>query len=139
MAWITPTQDDLTATLSAEEVDAFGGSAGFSDAVGAILARTSSFVRGFVRAGRTRLAQDAGAIPPSLLAPAMDYAAYDLLKRLNVPVSEDRRRARQDAVAIFEKVADRRLSVEPPDDADASSEVPASPSSTAPCPPRMLD
>lgn len=139
MAWITPTRDDLTATVSAKEIEAFGKSSDFADAVDAILARTVSFVRGFVRAGRARLAADAGSIPASLLAPAMDYAAFDLLKRFNVPMSEDRRKARADALALFEKVAARQLAVEPADGADALDEAPAAPSSTAPCPPRMLD
>ena len=139
MAWITPTLDDLTATVSAAEITAFGESSDFTDAVDAILARTVSFVRGFIRAGRTRPAADEGTLPASLLAPAMDYAAFDLLKRFNVPMSEDRRKARADALALFKKVADRRLAVEPADGAEALDEVPAAPSSTAPCPPRMLD
>ena len=139
MAGITPTRDDLTATVSAAEITAFGECADFTDAVDAILARTVSFVRGFVRAGRVRLAADAGSIPASLLAPAIDYAASDLLKRFNVPMSEDRRKARADALALFEKVAARQLAVEPADGAEALDEVPAAPSSTAPCPPRMLD
>ena len=139
MAWITPTRDDLTATVSAAEITAFGECADFTAAVDALLARTGSCVRGFVRAGRVRLAADAGSIPASLLAPAMDYAASDLLKRFNVPMSEDRRKARADALALFEKVAARQLAVEPADGAEALDEVPAAPSSTAPCPPRMLD
>ena len=139
MAWITPTRDDLTATVSAAEITAFGECADFTDAVDAILARTVSFVRGFVRAGRVRLAADAGSIPASLLAPAMDYAASDLLKRFNVPMSDDRRKARADALALFEKVAARQLAVEPADESASPDEVPAAPSSTAPCPPRMLD
>ena len=139
MGWITPTRDDLTATVSAAEITAFGECADFTDAVDAILARTVSFVRGFVRAGRVRLAADAGSIPASLLAPAMDYAASDLLKRFNVPMSEDRRKARADALALFEKVAARQLAVEPADESASPDEVPAAPSSTAPCPPRILD
>lgn len=139
MAWITPTRDDLTATVSAAEITAFGESSDFTDAVDAILARTVSFVRGFVRAGRVRLTADEGKIPSSLLAPAMDYAASDLLKRFNVPMSEDRRKARADALALFEKVAARQLAVEPADESASPDEVPAAPSSTAPCPPRMLD
>ena len=139
MAWITPTRDDLTATVSAAETTAFGESSDFTDAVDAILARTVSLVRGFVRAGRVRLAADAGSIPASLLAPAMDYAASDLLKRFNVPMNEDRRKARADALALFEKVAARQLAVEPADESASPDEVPAAPSSTAPCPPRMLD
>ena len=94
MSWTKPTRDDLTATVSAEEVDAFGDSADFADAVSGILSRTTNLVRGYVRAGGAKVPAEPGTIPPSLLAPAMDYAAFDLLKRFNIPVSEDRRKAR---------------------------------------------
>ena len=49
------------------------------------------------------------------------------------------RKARADALALFEKVAARQLAVEPADESASPDEVPAAPSSTAPCPPRMLD
>ena len=140
MAWIKPTRDDLTATTSADEVAAFGGSADFSDAVDAILARTADLVRGYVRAGGAKVPAVPGTIPPSLLAPAMDYAAFDLLKRFNIPVSEDRRRARADAIDLLEKVAERKIAVEPADDEEpAAAAVAASPVAAPPSPARMLD
>ena len=103
MAWTRPTRDDLTATLSAEEVDAFAQSADFGDAVDATLAQTAAAVRGFVRAGGCRVASGEGLIPPSLVPFAMDYAAFRLLKRFNVPVGEDRRKAYEDALDVFKK------------------------------------
>ena len=139
MAWITPTREDLIATISADEVSAFEASSDFADAVGGILARTVAFVRGFVKAGRAGVDEDPRTIPAALLAPAMDYAAFDLLKRFNIPVSEDRRRARQDALNIFVKVAERSLSIDSAADAASPDETPAAPSSTAPTPPRLLD
>ena len=105
MDWITPTRDDLTATVSAKEIEVFGKSSDFTDAVDAILARTVSFVRGFVRAGRVRLAADAGSIPASLLAPAMDYAAFNLLSRLRRDVNASRTKKYDRACALFDKVA----------------------------------
>lgn len=140
MSWIMPTRDDLTATVSAEEVDAFGDSADFADAVSGILSRTTNLVRGYVRAGGAKVPAEPGTIPPSLLAPAMDYAAFDLLKRFNIPVSEDRRKARADAVALFEKVAERKISVEPDDDEElAAAAVATSPVAAPPYPARILD
>lgn len=139
MAWIKPTKDDLTATVSSDEVAAFGQSADFADAVDAILARTADLVRGYVRAGGTKVPEASGTIPPSLLAPAMDYAAYDLLKRFNIPVSEDRRKARTDAIALFEKVAERKISVEPAEDEGTASAAASSPVAAPPNPARLLD
>ncbi len=139
MAWIKPTKDDLTATVSADEVEAFGQSADFADAVESILSRTSDLVRGYVRAGGTKVPATSGTIPPSLLAPAMDYAAFDLLKRFNIPVSEDRRKARTDALALFENVAERKISVEPADEAETAASAASSPVVAPPNPARLLD
>ena len=138
MAWTRPTRDDLTATLSAEEVDAFAQSADFGDAVDATLAQTAAAVRGFVRAGGCRVASGEGLIPPSLVPFAMDYAAFRLLKRFNVPVGEDRRKAYEDALDVFKKVAAGQMAVEPEDEAsDASSS--ALPSFVPANPERRLD
>ena len=139
MAWIKPTKDDLTATVSADEVEAFGQSADFADAVEGILSRTSDLVRGYVRAGGTKVPAEAGTIPPSLLAPAMDYAAYDLLKRFKVATTEERRKARADALAHFEKVAERKISVEPADEAETAASAASSPVAAPPNPARLLD
>lgn len=141
MSWTKPTRDDLTATLSQRETDAFSRSSGFSDdVVDGILSRTSDLVRGFVRAGGAKVPAQPGTIPPSLLAPAMDYAAFDLLKRFNLPVSEDRRKARTDALAIFEKVAERKIAVEPDDDEEvAAATVATTPAAAPPYPARILD
>ena len=141
MAWIKPTKDDLTATLSQRETDAFSRSAGFAtDVVDIILVRTADLVRGYVRASGAKVPATSGTIPPSLLAPAMDYAAYDLLKRLSYPINEDRRKARTDAIDLFENVAERKIAVEPDDDAaDESAVVSTSPVAAPPNPARLLD
>lgn len=137
MAWTRPTRDDLTATLSAAEVTAFSRSAGFDDAVASILAQTSAAVRGFVRAGGCRVASGAGLIPPSLVPFAMDFAAFRLLKRFKVPVGDDRRKAYDDALDVFKKVAAGQMAVEPDDEAaDATST--ALPSFVPACPERRL-
>lgn len=138
MEWVRPTADDLTATLSAEEVEAFGASADFADVAGAVVRRTVALVRGYVLAGGVTLPADQGLLPPALLAPAMDYAAYDLLKRLPVAVGEARRRAREDAAAVFSQVASGRMSVEPHGDS-AGGGVAALPAFAAPPPARRLD
>lgn len=122
MAWTKLTRDGLVATIAAREVDAFSRSADFGDAVDAILAQTADAVRGFVRAGGRKVPGDAGLVPPSLVPFALDFTAYRLLKRFNVPVGEDRRKAYDAAMDIFGKVASGAMAVEPADDAgDATS------------------
>ena len=131
--WTKLTRDGLIATLAQREVDAFSRSADFGDAVDAILAQTADAVRGFVRAGGRKVPGDAGLVPPSLVPFAYDFATFRLLKRFNVPVGEDRRKANESATDIFMKVAEGKYAVEPADDAeDATSStlpsfVPADP------------
>ena len=139
MSWTKPTREDLTATISSEEIDAFSASADFSDVVDANLRRTVQLVRGYVRAGGVKVPADESLMPPSLLASAMDYAAYDLLKRFSVEISEPRRRAREDALSIFKEVGAGRMAVEPHEDEDGSSAVAVSPMTAPPTPARLLD
>lgn len=47
----------------------------------------------------------AGSLPEGLISPAMDYAASDVLKRLNVEMNKDRADARRAAREIFDAVA----------------------------------
>ncbi len=120
--WTKLTRDGLIATFSQREVDAFSRSADFGDAVDAILAQTADAVRGFVRAGGRKVPSDAGLVPPSLVPFAYDFAVYRLLKRFNLPVGEDRRKANETATNVFMKVAEGKYAVEPADDAeDATS------------------
>ena len=131
--WTKLTRDGLVATISADEVDAFGQSADFGDAVDAILAQTADAVRGFVRAGGRKVSGGVGLVPPSLVPFAYDFAVFRVLKRFNVPVGEDRRKAYDAAMDVFKKVAAGDMAVEPADDAeDATSAalpsfVPANP------------
>ena len=113
--WRTLTEADLTATLSAKEVAVYRASAtaassGDVDPVADLLARTAQMVRSYVRAGgRVALSPEGETIPEGLISPACDYAAFDVLKRMPVAVGEDRRRARDQAIALFDHVASGRI------------------------------
>lgn len=106
--WRPLKESDLIATLSKKEVDAYrtSASADGGDPVADLLSRTAALVRGYVRAGgRATLSPVPGEIPEGLISPAADYAAYDVLKRMPVAIGEDRRRARDQAISLFDKVA----------------------------------
>ena len=141
--WRKLTESDLVATLSAAEVSAYkAGSFRVPgiDPVEALLSRTAELVRGYVRAnGRVRLSRTALSIPESLISPAADYAAFDILKRLPTAVGEDRRRARDEAIALFEKVASGAITPEGADDPEieTASLAARSPAFSAP-PVRIL-
>lgn len=105
MAWRTPTEDDLVATLSQAEVDSFRRSTGGLDPVGALLRRTSALFRGAIRTGgRARLSPVDTEIPESVVSKAMDYAAFDVLKRQNREIIKDRRDARRDAEEFMRRL-----------------------------------
>lgn len=114
MAWREPTEDDLAATLSREEIEAYRQDGDFtSDPVATLLRRTAARVRGDIRTnGNVRLSPGEYELPESVISAAMDYAAADVLKRLNVPMNEDRRKAREDALALFQRIAEGRYTPE---------------------------
>lgn len=114
MAWREPTEDDLAATLSREEIESYRQDGDFTtDPVATLLRRTAARVRGDIRSnGNVRLSPGEYELPESVISAAMDYAAADVLKRLNVPMNEDRRKAREDALALFQRIAEGRYTPE---------------------------
>ena len=127
--WRTLTEADLTATLSAKEVAVYRASAtaassGDVDPVADLLARTAQMVRSYVRAGgRVALSPEGETIPEGLISPACDYAAFDVLKRMPVAVGEDRRRAREQAIELFDRVAAGKVTPES-EDGEGSADAP---------------
>ena len=108
--WKQITFDDIAATLSQAELDSYRRSAsdgaGMPDPVEALLERTAEMVRGYIRANTAvRIAPAAGTIPVSLVSPTCDYAAYDILKRMPVKITDPRQRARDAASALFQNIA----------------------------------
>ena len=116
MAWRKPTVADIAATLSQNELDAYRQLPEFksgADPIEALLSRTVSYVRAKIRRnGQVRMSPSADELPESLISPAMDYAAFDILKRQPVNMTEERRQAREQAIAEFERVADGRSTPE---------------------------
>jgi phage gp36-like protein len=114
MAWRVPDIDDIYATLTKDEVEIYRTSANWTeDPIKRLLTRSVSVARGYLKAnGRVKMSPDAEALPESCISPAMDYLAFDILKRLGVKISDDRRDARRQAIAFFEKIASGEMSVE---------------------------
>lgn len=109
MAWRKPETRDLTAKLNQREVTAFKQHPDFAtmaDPASDILEQTAEMVRGYCRTNKqVRMSPELGTIPEGLMSPAMDYAVYDVLKRINVNVNESRKAAWEKAIELFEKVA----------------------------------
>ena len=128
MAWRPLTESDMLAALSATEIAAYQRSDGYTEVLPRILADTAELVRSYCRShGNIRLSPRAGAIPASLVAPATDYAVFQLLKRMPVRIPEPRTAAKDDALRIFRDIADGRVTPEsygaPPDAASGKVSI----------------
>ena len=124
MAWRKATEDDLKRSISETEVEAYREAANDSgdDRITELLTRTTRLVRGYLRANRRiRLPSDELLIPDTLIAPAMDYAAFDVVAVVPVDNMEDRRSRRRDAIRVFEQVASDQFYVESAEPADESA------------------
>lgn len=121
--WRKVKTEDLYATLSEKEVRVFGqNEAADESAVEQQLQNTVSAVRGYIRSGRKcRMPADETLLPDMLIAPAMDYAAFNLLKRFNRNPNEARTKSYEHAQSLFEKVASGAIS--PEDYGEAPDEV----------------
>lgn len=143
--WVEVTESDLASTIAQSEIDAFraDGPLDGSDPVVMLLKRTVSTVRGFISCnGGVRMEPSGIMLPEGLVLPAMDYAAAKLLKRINVPLSEDRREALRKAEELFDKISTGAITPESwtPDGATDSLARPATaPSFASPSPERLLD
>lgn len=121
--WRKVTRDDLGAALSEKEIRVFGSNENADETtVEQQVANTVSAVRGYIRSGRKcRMPDDETLLPDMLVSPAMDLAAYNLLKRFNRAPNEARTKAYEHAQSLFERVA--AGSIVPEDYGETPSEV----------------
>ena len=112
--WRTVDEPDLAATLSQGEVDAFraDGPTDGSDPVARLLQSTVDAVRGYISCNGAVRMGPSGTIPRGLVIPAMDYAMGKVLNRIAVPLTEDRRKALEAAMALFEKISQGAITPE---------------------------
>ena len=127
--WRLVEESDISATLSQKEIDAFAQSVAYSaNAIPDLLSRTVAFTRSFIRAGKISLPKDEMMLPESLINATMDILAFNILKRLPVPVLDDRKVAYQDAINLLKDVANGKLSIEAyetedPEDIEESNNI----------------
>lgn len=121
--WRIATSDDLAATLSDQEIEAFRTSyTGDGDPVEILLNRTASMFRAAIRTGgRARMSRIPYAIPEAVISKAMDYAAFDVLKRLDITINEDRRKAREEAEDLLKRLERGEFEVESDGETDADN------------------
>ena len=104
--WRAITRADVTASLTLKETENYQRSVEFGDGpLSILIERTTAYARLAIRSnGRVRMSPDATTLPVSVISPACDYMIFDILKRIDVEVGEDRRRARQQAIDFFDRI-----------------------------------
>ena len=111
--WRTLTRDDLISKQSEQEANAFSKKAWSIDPIPPILEMTADFVRDACRSnGNVRLSPELHSIPGGTITKALDYAIYDLLKRIGVPIGKDREKAREKAEIYFDDIAKGKINPE---------------------------
>lgn len=139
--WRKVTEQDLVSALSQDEVDAFRAGQGDEDPILVQIADEVAYVRGVIRSApaRIRLSADEGALPASLIKPAMDHLRFNVLTRLDVKVNESRTLAYQKALELLDQVREGKFIPESDGEPDGSTDVAGSPASGAVRPHRLLD
>ena len=111
--WRVLTRDDLISKQSEQEANAFSKKAWSIDPIPPILTMTADFVRDACRSnGNVRLSPEPHSIPGGTITKALDYAIYDLLKRIGVPIGKDREKAREKAEIYFDDIAKGKINPE---------------------------
>lgn len=111
MSWRRPTEDDIIATISVAEIEAYKQSANWDrDPIEILCNRAAAYARDAIRTnGNVVMSPDEREIPESCISPAMDYLALDIAKRIGGAATEERREARKEAAAYFERIATGKL------------------------------
>ena len=121
--WRLPTATDLAATLSDMEIEAYRTSfADEGDPIAIRLNLTAARFRGAIRTGgRSRMSREEYSLPESVIGVAMDLAAYNILKRLDVAINEDRRKAYEKAEDFLRRLEEGKIEVESDGETDADN------------------
>ena len=114
--WREITEADVLGVLSDQEKTAYQTTAIATeqDPCEDIIISVVHFCRGYIADNPTNQLADGITLPERTIRAALHLIRKDLLTRLDVPVSEDRRRDATEALRFFERVADGKVSVEQP-------------------------
>ena len=124
--WRELTEDDILGVLNASEAAAYQsavtgtGQDVLADAITVVVNQC----RGYIADNPSNSLATGVTLPERTHLSALHIIRVELLTRLDMEVSEDRRAARRDAIRFFERVADGKVTIEQPDgetDPDGSS------------------
>ena len=107
MAWREPTEDDIIATISVAELQAYKASANWQeDPVEILCRRAAALVRDALRTnGNVEMSPKEYEIPEGCISAAMDYVCFDVVKRNGGAATKERTEARKRAEEFFDRIA----------------------------------
>jgi hypothetical protein len=116
MAWRELTEDDVLGVLSEPEKAAYESAAAGAgqDVLTDIIGQVVNHCRGYIADNRENQLAEGTTLPERVLRPALHLIRKDLLTRLDLEVSEDRRKDAAEAIRFFERVADGKVTIEQP-------------------------
>lgn len=119
MAWREITQADIEGVLSAPELAAYQAAAvaDDQDPMADAVSKVVQQCRGYIADHPSNQLAEGETLPERAILPALHIIRVEILTRLDMEVSDDRRDARREAIRFFERVADGRVSIEAPEGA----------------------
>ncbi len=121
--WREITEADVQGVFSAPELAAYQAAAiaEGQDPMADLIEGVVNQARGYIGDNTANRLADGLTLPERCIRPALHMLRPDLLTRIDLPVSDDRRSAAREAIRFFERVADGRVQIEQPDGATDDS------------------
>jgi hypothetical protein len=123
MAWRELTEDDVLRVLNAAETAAYKSkvTGEGQDVLSDIITIVVDFCRGYIADHPGNKLAAGTTLPERTHRPALHLIRKDLLTRLDMEVSEDRKTDAKEAIRYFERVAEGKVQIELPEGATDDS------------------
>jgi hypothetical protein len=114
--WRELTEADVLGVLNATETSVYQTAVAgeTQDVLADIIGQVVNHCRGYIADNPANKLAEGVTLPERVIRPALHLIRKDLLTRLDLEVSEDRRKDAAEAIRFFERVADGKVQVELP-------------------------
>lgn len=114
--WRELTEADVLGVLNATETSVYQTAVAgeTQDVLADIIGQVVNHARGYIADNPANKLAEGVTLPERVIRPALHLIRKDLLTRLDLEVSEDRRKDAAEAIRFFERVADGKVQVELP-------------------------
>lgn len=121
--WRELTEDDVLGVLNATETSIYQSvlAGAGQDVLADIMTRVVQHARSYIADNPVNRLGEGNTLPERAIRPALHLIRVDLLTRLDMEVSDDRRKASSEAIRFFERISDGKGAIEQPDGATEPS------------------